>query len=157
MAVHVAPQRGDERTTRRIAELSEPLTPEAVECDASSYIDYLAGHEGVGKGAMAVVGFCFTGRIALRIAAARPDRILAAASFHGGGLYTDAPSSPHLVLDRVKARLYFAHAVQDRSMPEAAILQFDRALENWGGRYESEVYEGAYHQLDRAGQPGLQP
>jgi carboxymethylenebutenolidase len=83
--------------------------------------------------------------MALRIAATRPDRIAAAASFHGGSLYTDAPTSPHLLLPQVKARLYFGHAFEDRSMPEEAIDKLDRALEAWGGEYESEVYEGAHH------------
>jgi carboxymethylenebutenolidase len=67
------------------------------------------------------------------------------ASFHGGGLYTDEPTSPHLVLPRIKARLYFGHATKDRSMPQEAIEKFDRALAAWGGKYESEVYDGAFH------------
>jgi carboxymethylenebutenolidase len=48
-------------------------------------------------------------------------------------------------LPRVKARLYFAHAVQDRNMPAEAIEKFERALKSWGGAYESETYEGAFH------------
>jgi carboxymethylenebutenolidase len=136
---------GDERTTKRFAELSSPLTPEAVESDASHYVDFLAAHESVNEGGMGVVGYCFSGSIAMRIAAVRPDKIAAAASFHGGGLFTDAPTSPHLTLPRIKARLYFAHASQDRTMPEEAIKKLDRALAAWGGKYESEVYEGAYH------------
>ncbi len=136
---------GDERRRQRFAELAGPLTPEAVERDAAAYVDFLAAQESVSEGAMGVVGYCFTGSLAMRIAAARPDRIGAAASFHGGGLFTDASTSPHFVLPRIKARLYFGHAIQDRSMPEEAIARLDRALEVWGGKYESEVYEGAYH------------
>jgi carboxymethylenebutenolidase len=136
---------GDERTRKRIAELLTPLTPEAVERDGSNYIDFLAGRDSVGDGSMGAVGYCATGGMALRIAAARPDRIAAAASFHGGGLFTGAPTSPHLALPRVKARLYFGHAIQDRGMPEEAIEKLNCALESWGGHYESEVYEGAYH------------
>ena len=83
--------------------------------------------------------------MALRTAAAHPDKIAAAASFHGTRLFTDDPTSPHLVLPRVKARLYFAHAVEDKTMPQEAIEKFNRALEAWGAGYESEVYEGAYH------------
>ena len=89
---------------------------------------------------MGVVGFCFAGQFALRVAAARPDRIAAAASFHGGGLFTDTDESPHLVLPRVKARLYFGHASNDQSMPTSAIQKFESALEDWGGSYESETY-----------------
>jgi len=83
--------------------------------------------------------------VALRTAAARPDRIKAAASFHGGGLATDAPTSPHLLLPRIEARLYFGHAVEDRGMPPEAIERLDQALAGWGSRWESEIYDGARH------------
>jgi carboxymethylenebutenolidase len=81
----------------------------------------------------------------MRTAAVMADKVAAVASFHGGGLYSDEPTSPHLVLPRIKARLYFGHASNDRSMPTEAIEKFDRALAAWGGKYESEVYEGAMH------------
>jgi carboxymethylenebutenolidase len=135
----------DKETLRRLDELRDSLPPEAMERDGAAYIDFLAKREAVSDGAMGIVGYCFTGAMALRIAAARPDRIAAMASFHGGRLYTDAPTSPHTVLPRVKARLYFGHAVQDRGMPKEAIEKFERALAAWGGRYESETYEGAHH------------
>ena len=136
---------GEERTTKRLGELSAPLTPDAMERDASAYVDFLAAHAGVGPGPMGVVGFCFSGSMAMRAAAARPDRIAAAASFHGGRLYTDQPTSPHRELPRIKARLYFGHAVEDKSMPAESIAQFEEALKAWGGRYQSETYEGALH------------
>jgi carboxymethylenebutenolidase len=139
------PDFADARTMKRFGELAAPLTPDAMTRDASSYVDFLAAHASVSTTSIGVVGYCFTGAMALRSAAARPDRIRAAASFHGGGLYTDAPQSPHLVLSRVKARLYFGHAVNDRSMPQDAIDKLDRALEAWAGNHESEVYEDAYH------------
>lgn len=88
--------------------------------------------------------YCFSGKMALRAAAVRPGKIAAAASFHGGGLYTDGPS-PHLVLPKIRARLYFGHAINDRSMPQEAIEKLNQALENWGGKFESEVYPGAIH------------
>jgi carboxymethylenebutenolidase len=128
-----------------LAELSQPLTPEAMEEDVAAYIGFLASQDCVRPGATGVVGYCFTGKMALHSAAVLPDKIAAVASFHGGGLYTDAPTSPHLTLPRIKARLYFAHATNDRSMPEDAIRKLDRALEAWGGKYESEVYKDAYH------------
>jgi carboxymethylenebutenolidase len=148
---------GDERGRKRLFELREPLTPEAVERDASAYVDYLAGQESVRDGGMGVVGYCFTGGLAMRTAAARPDRIAAAASFHGGGLFTDAPTSPHLILPRIKARLYFAYAIKDQSMPEEAIAKFNQALDAWGGKYESEVYDGAYHSWTVSDSPVYNP
>ena len=138
-------QFGDDRTTKRIGELSAPLTPDAMERDASAYADFLAASDHVAPGAMGVVGFCFSGSMAMRAAAARPDRIAAVASFHGGRLCTDQPASPHRELPRIKARLYFGHAVDDKSMPAEQISKFEGALKAWGGRYQSEVYEGALH------------
>jgi len=136
---------GDERRMKRFGELRAPMTPDAVERDGKAYINFLAGYDGVSGGSIGVVGYCFTGAMAMRTAAAMPDKVSAVASFHGGGLYTDEPTSPHLVLPRIKARLYFGHATKDLSMTPEAIEKFDRALAAWGGKYQSEVYEGAFH------------
>jgi carboxymethylenebutenolidase len=134
------PDFGTEQTKKRFAELTAPLTPAAMERDGSAYVDFLAAQPYVSGGPMGVVGFCFAGQFALRVAAARPDRIAAAASFHGGGLFKDTDQSPHLVLPRVKARLYIGHAENDQGMPAEAIAKFEDALRDWGGSYESETY-----------------
>jgi carboxymethylenebutenolidase len=134
------PDFASERTRTRFAELKAPLTPDAMARDGSAYIDFLSSQPSVGSGPMGVIGFCFAGQFALRVAAARPDRIRAAASFHGGGLFTDTAESPHLSLPRVKARLYFGHASNDQSMSAEAIEKFEGALEQWGGAYQSETY-----------------
>lgn len=135
----------DERIRQRFVALGAPLTPDAIARDAAAYVDALGAHENVGPGPIGIVGYCFGGAIALRTAAARPDRIGAAASFHGGRLCVDDATSPHLLLPRVKAQLYFGHAVNDRTMPPEAIEKFERALTAWGGTYESETYDGALH------------
>jgi carboxymethylenebutenolidase len=135
----------EEMKKQRMAELTQPLTPERMEEDASTYLAFLRSQDCIREGKMGVAGYCFTGKMALYAAAAQPDTIAAAASFHGGGLFTDAPTSPHLSLPRIKARLYFAHATNDRSMPEDAIAKLDQALASWGGKYESEIYKDAYH------------
>jgi carboxymethylenebutenolidase len=129
----------DPKTRQRFMELSGPLTPDTMERDALAYLDFLATRADV-KGRMGVVGYCLTGRMALRTAATAADRIAAAASFHGGGLYTDDASSPHHLLPRIRARLLFGHAHNDNSMPADAIAKFESALAAWGGVYESETY-----------------
>jgi len=136
---------GDPRTMKRIGELAGPLTPDAQERDAAAYVDFLAAQDSVSPGAMAVVGYCITGQLAVRAAAVRPGKVVAAASFHGGWLYTDAPTSPHHALPRVKAQLYFGHAIEDASMPAEAIKKLESALAAWGGKYASETYEGSHH------------
>jgi carboxymethylenebutenolidase len=131
---------------KRIGELVQPLTPDALERDAKAYVDFLGSQQALSdNNKLGVVGFCFCGGVAMRVAAACPDQIAACASFHGGNLYEDKPTSPHLLLPRMKARLLFGHAMQDKSMPAEAIQKFEEALEKWGGQYESETYEGASH------------
>jgi carboxymethylenebutenolidase len=114
---------GDERTMKRFGELIGPLPPEAMEKDAATYINYLATQPSVSAATMGAVG-------------------------HGGGLFTDKPTSPHLALPRIPKdgpRLYFGHAVNDHAMPQEAIDKFEAALKAWGGRYESELYADAPH------------
>jgi len=136
---------GEERTMTRFAELVAPLTPDAIERDAALFTAELQKLPGVHPGPVAAVGHCFTGAIVLRYAAACPERIAAVGSFHGGALVTDKPESPHLVLPRVRASLYFAHAENDGLMPAGDIRTLEQALAAWGGTYESETYVGARH------------
>lgn len=137
---------GEERTLQRMAELTAPLTPEALQADVVTYVDHLLARPSVHPGPVGVVGYCFCGALSLRTAATRPQQVAAAASFHGGVLYKrDDPSSPHLLLPLVTARLYFGHATEDKSMPAEAIERFNQSLADWGGAYESETYAGARH------------
>jgi carboxymethylenebutenolidase len=138
------PDFSDERIRARFDELKASLPPQAMERDGAAYVDDLASRPEVSDGPMGVVGFCFTGGFAISIAAVRPGRIAAAASFHGGRLFRGDPTSPHLALPRIKARLYFGHARDDQSMPAEAIAQFESALAEWGGRYESETYDARH-------------
>ena len=81
----------------------------------------------------------------MRTAAAVPDRIAAAASFHGGGLVTDAPDSPHLLVPEMNASFLFAIASNDdESDPEAKNV-LRETFDSAGLQAEIEVYEGALH------------
>jgi len=139
---------GDPKTMNRFGELTAPLTPEAIEKDAATYVNYLATQPSVSAARIGAVGYCYTGQTALRTAAARPDRVGAIASFHGGRLFIDGPTSPHLALPRIPtkdgAALYFGHAINDHSMPAEAITKFESTLKAWGGKYESETYNAAH-------------
>ena len=148
---------GDELTMKRIAELAGPLTPEAAERDASDYVEFLAAHDSVSEGAMGVVGHCFSGSMAMRTAAAPPDRICAAASFHGGGLFTDAPMSPHFVVPCIKAQLYFGARDQGPERAGRGDRKARPAARGLGGKYEREVYEGGYHSWTVSDSPVYNP
>ncbi|GAC1425576.1 MAG: dienelactone hydrolase family protein [Acidobacteriaceae bacterium] len=135
----------DPKTIQRFEELTAPLTPEACAADANSYIDRLLEQPEVRRGMVGIVGYCFTGAMALHGPASHPEHVAAAASYHGGGLFkADDPQSPHRVLPKIEARLYFGHAANDNSMTAAQIAGFEQALAEWGGIYESETYAAAH-------------
>jgi carboxymethylenebutenolidase len=125
-----------------IRPLAEQLSPEALGRDGGAYLDYLAG---IASGPVAITGYCMGARVGWRIAAAHPDRVAALAGFHGGGLVTDAPNSPHRSAPDLEAEVYFGHADQDPSMTPEQIETLDRSLDEAGVIHRTEVYGGARH------------
>jgi carboxymethylenebutenolidase len=123
--------------------LMEQLSTDSIARDGAAYLDYLAHI--AADGPAAITGYCLGGRLGWRIAAAHPDRVIALGSFHGGGLVTEAPDSPHLSAGELKAECYFGHADHDRSMSSDQIAVLEQALNEAGVRYRSELYEGAEH------------
>jgi carboxymethylenebutenolidase len=93
----------------------------APEKDAAAHVAFLDAQAEVDRSRkIGTQGYCMGGALALRSAAAVPERIGAAASFHGGGLVTDQPSSPHLLAPRIRARVYVAVAANDDQRQPAA-------------------------------------
>lgn len=135
----------EEEKKNALFALIAALTPEQMACDGTAYVDFLLAQKGVKPGKVGIVGYCFTGQMAVRTAAALPDKIAAAASFHGGFLVTDKPDSPHKILSPIKARLYFGHAVDDATATPEQVKVLESALRDWHGAFESEFYEGALH------------
>ncbi|MFE9440419.1 dienelactone hydrolase family protein [Streptomyces sp. NPDC006602] len=129
---------------------AETLTPEAAMRDAAAYLDWLAASPLTTDGPAGVTGYCMGAGLALRTAGAHPDRIAAAAGFHGAYLATDAPDSPHLLAQHITAELYFGHADQDSTNPAEHIDRLDKALTEAGVRHRTEVYEGAHHGFTQA-------
>jgi carboxymethylenebutenolidase len=138
-------QMGEERSMQKMGALFGSLNGAMMEKDAPYYVKALLGREDVEGSKIAVVGYCFTGAMALRTAAAEPDKVAAAASFHGGRLVTEDADSPHTRIPAVKGELYFGHAVEDPTATPAQIAQLDDTLKGWGGTFQSEMYEGARH------------
>ncbi len=136
---------GEPASMKIIGGLFAALTGAMMEKDAPRYVDALLERPEAAAGKIGVVGYCFTGAMALRTAAVCADQIAAAASFHGGHLVTEAPDSPHSRISGVTGELYFGHGVMDDTMPPAAIEKLHDTLKAWGGRYQNEVYEGARH------------
>jgi carboxymethylenebutenolidase len=95
--------------------------PGAAEKDAAAYVAFLDAQPEVDKTKkIGTQGYCMGGPLVVRTAAAVPERIGAGASFHGGGLVTDKPHSPHLLAPKIKARMYFGVAASDdQRQPDA--------------------------------------
>jgi carboxymethylenebutenolidase len=94
--------------------------------DTKAYLAHLADH--AKPGGVGITGYCMGGRLALSAAGHFPDRIVAAAAYHPGGLASDAPDSPHLLAPKIRAEVYVAAAMEDQSFPTAQIDKLEHAL-----------------------------
>jgi carboxymethylenebutenolidase len=129
----------DERA--RMGGYMSKLTPERIGSDTGAYLDFLLARPEVSTAAAGTTGYCMGGRMSLITAGAHPDKVAAAASFHGGRIAVeDDPESPHLAADRITATVYVAGAEDDGSFtPEQAKL-LDTALTDAGVRHTVEFY-----------------
>jgi len=131
----------------RFHELRAPLSvPGAVERDAAAFVNFLDAQTQVDKARkIGVHGYCMGGRLTVNTAAALPDRVGAGASFHGGGLATDKPDSPHLLAPKIKARMYFGIAANDDAKEPETKDKLREAFAAAGVPAEIEVYPGTLH------------
>jgi len=111
--------------------------------DSEAFLDALAVHGATGP--VGVVGYCMGGARALNAAASYPDRIKAAASFHGGNLASDAADSPHRKAASIKARVYVGTAGVDRSFPPEQSARLAEALRAAEVDHVLENYVGMAH------------
>jgi carboxymethylenebutenolidase len=125
--------------------LAQALTETTQMTDARAFIGWLDRQSSVARNRkVGTQGYCMGGPIAFRTAAAMPDRVGAVASFHGGGLVTEMPNSPHLQVAKTKAQLLIAIAANDdmRSPNEKNVLK--ETFEKVKLPAEIEVYAGAH-------------
>ena len=130
----------------QVRPLAQGLNEGTQMTDAKAFVAWLDGQPSVAKNKkVGTQGYCMGGPFAFRTAAAVPDRVGAVATFHGGGLVTDQPNSPHLEAAKTKAQFLIAIAANDdaRSPKDKDIMKdtFAKA----GLPAEIEVYAGAAH------------
>jgi carboxymethylenebutenolidase len=115
------PDFNDPATRSALMALMNGLTPDGTVTDAKAFVAWLDGQAAVDKKRkMGTTGYCMGGPLTMRTAAAVPNRIGAGGSFHGGGLVTDKPESPHLLVPKMKAQYLFCIAENDdQRQPEA--------------------------------------
>jgi carboxymethylenebutenolidase len=140
------PDFNDPATRSALMALMGSLTPQTAATDATAFVTWLDGQKAVDrKRRMGTTGYCMGGPYTMRTAAAFPDRIGAGASFHGGGLVTDKPDSPHLLIPKMKAHYLIAIAENDdQRQPEAKDV-LRAAFAKAGLPAEIEVYAGTLH------------
>ena len=113
--------------------------------DVSSFLDFLSTQKDVLQPKVGTTGYCLGGRLSLLAAGHFPERIRAAASYHGANLATDSAESPHLLASRVKARVYVAGAVEDSSFSDEQKHRLEEAFKTAGVGHTIETYPGARH------------
>jgi len=120
--------------------------PGHAEKDARAYVTFLDAQKEVSSTKkIGTQGYCMGGALVVRTAATLPDRIGAGASFHGGGLVTDKPNSPHLLAPKIKAHMYFGVAANDDARQPDAKDKLREAFANAHVPAEVEVYTGTLH------------
>jgi carboxymethylenebutenolidase len=125
--------------------------------DSAAFIAYLDSRPEVAGKAIGTVGFCMGGGMALSTAGYYPERVAAAASFHGGGLASDDPKSPHLLLPKVKAELYIGIAGNDQTFPPEMGERLEAALDAAGVKHKSELYADNLHGWMKPDMPVFDP
>ncbi|HTQ41396.1 MAG TPA: dienelactone hydrolase family protein [Polyangiaceae bacterium] len=108
--------------------------------DTRAFLDHIAAQPDVKKGGIGTTGYCMGGRLSLIAAGTYPDRIVAAASYHGGRLANEDPDSPHLLAPKMKARVYVAGAIEDQSFPDDMKARLEEALTKGGVDHKIETY-----------------
>ncbi len=134
---------------KTLGPLAAALTPQAAASDGAAYLDKLSEFT---DGKVGITGYCMGGRFGWQIAASHPDRVAALGGFHTGGMVTDDHDSPHLRAPEVQATVYWGHADNDQSMTPEHIAELNRAMDDAGVAYTTEVYPGAMHGYTMADQ-----
>jgi carboxymethylenebutenolidase len=126
-------------------DLMATVTTAGIVPDAQAMLAFAAQDPAARGGAVGAVGFCMSGRLAMAVAQALPERVTAVASIHGAWLVTDGPDSPHLHVDRIAAELYFGWCDNDATAPQEHVAIMDGALTKAGVRHRIDFYTEAVH------------
>jgi len=126
--------------------LAQQLNAATHVTDAHAFVGFLDRQAAVDTDRkLGTTGYCMGGPIVLRTAAAEPERVGAAATFHGGGLVTDGSDSPHLLIPQMKAQFLIAIAANDDEKQPDAKDTLRAAFDAASLTAEIEVYEGTLH------------
>ena len=134
---------GNDKTRAEIMAMLGGTTHDMTASDTVAFLDALG--EAGATGSIGTVGYCFGGGRALMAAANHPDRVVAAASFHGGNLAPDGQGGPHSRAGDIEARVYVGSAGVDRSFPPEQSARLEHALRAAEVDFIMENYVGMEH------------
>lgn len=134
----------DDAERKRLFGMISKVTPDIMAGDAAAFFDYLEGRPEVSGTSFGTTGYCMGGRTSLVVAGRVPDRVAAAMSFHGGGLASDDPGSPHLLADSITATVYVGAAQDDASFTVEQSETLDKALTAADVEHTIEFYSAAH-------------
>lgn len=129
----------------RMMAMVATITPTTANRDTKAFLNFLGEHPAVRGRKVGCVGYCMGGAPALSAAAAFPDRIAAAASFHGGRLAIDEPDSPHRRASEMQGEIYVGVSEIDPWLEPGETERLKSALEAGGTKHTVETYPGAQH------------
>src|SRR3984957_8392713 len=135
----------NKETAEMIMGMMRGYTADLVVRDAGAFVDYLDSLPEKKPGGVGTTGYCMGGRLSLLTAANLGERVAAAASFHGGNLAkADDPDSPHHRAGRIKANVYVAGAIEDRSFPDEQKDLLETSLTEAGVIHTIETYQAQH-------------
>lgn len=134
---------GPER--ERLMSMITAINNNLIMSDTSALLEFLDQRDFVSGKKIGCVGYCMGGAFALSAAGTYPDRVAAAASFHGGRLATEKPDSPHLLAPHMRGQIYVGIAGIDPHFTPEEKQRLESALQSAGVSHEVEVYENVKH------------
>jgi carboxymethylenebutenolidase len=136
---------GDPPERARLMAVINGVSLEQAMHDADAYLSAIEADARVVPHSTGVVGYCMGGRWAFALAGHHPERVRAVGAFHAGSVVTDKPDSPHLLANRIQARLYFGIADEDAGCSPEHQSELAKVLSTAHVHYTLELYKGKKH------------
>jgi carboxymethylenebutenolidase len=137
----------------RIMAMLQSVTNAGTMQDTEHYLAFLDSQPGVNSAGVGCVGYCMGGALSLTAAGTFPERIAAAAAFHGARQATDKPDSPHLLAPKMRGEIYVGVPEIDPHLAPGETDRLENALKDAGVNYTVEIYPGAQHGFAVPGHP----
>ncbi len=135
---------GNPEARAKLMELIKSVTQAGLAADTQAINTYVDADPAADATRIGTVGYCMGGSAALAAAGRDPDRVRAAASYHGGRLATDAADSPHVLAPKIRAHVYVGYAENDNGFQEPQRALLEKSLTDAKVPHTIELYHAAH-------------